>query len=54
MSDSFDTKKDIVSDFVRTISEIGEKSCNETENSIQQIVYRVRGLIHDPYNQLSE
>ena len=47
MSHSFDTKEEIVTDFVRTVSEISEKPCNETENDMQQIIYRVRGLIHN-------
>ena len=46
MSQSFDTKEELVRDFVNTISSIGDKPCYEIENSIQKIVYKIRGLIH--------
>lgn len=46
MSQMFDTKEILVCDFVKTISDIDNKSCDEIENQLQDIIYKIRGLIH--------
>ena len=43
---SLDTKEKLVSEFIKTISDIEFKSCDEIENTLQTIVYKTRGLIH--------
>ncbi len=43
---SLDTKEKLVSEFIKTISDIEFKSCDEIENTLQIIVYKTRGLIH--------
>ena len=51
MSQTFDTKEILVCDFVKVISDIDIKSCDEIEKQIQDIIYKTRGLIH---NSLSD
>jgi len=46
MTQTFDTKENIVNDFIKMISDIDIKPCDEIENQIQEIVYKTRGLIH--------
>ena len=43
---SLDTKEKLVSEFIKTISDIEYKTCDEIENTLQIIVYKTRGLIH--------
>ena len=50
MNHTFDTKEELVSEFIKTISNIDCKNCDEIENSIQKIVYKTRGLIHKDLN----
>jgi len=47
MSHSLELKEQIVCDFVQTISDIGSKPCDEIENSLEKIVHKSRGLIHE-------
>lgn len=48
---SLDTKEKLVSEFVKTVSDIEFKSCDEIENNLQKIIYRTRGLIHKELNR---
>ncbi len=45
-SHSLDTKEKLVNEFVKIISDIEFKPCDEIENNLQEIVYKTRGLIH--------
>jgi len=46
MSQSFDTKEELVYNFVKTVSAIDDKPIDEIENEIQAIVYKTRGLMY--------
>ena len=47
MSTSLESKEQVVMDFIQTISNIDSKPCDEIENSLQEIVAKSRGLIHE-------
>ena len=46
MDKSLELKKRIIDDFIQTVSNIDSKPCDEIENNLQEIIYKVRGLIH--------
>jgi hypothetical protein len=47
MSQSLDMKEEIISEFIKTVSKVEYKNCDEIENDLQKIVYMTRGLIHN-------
>jgi len=46
-----DIKKEFLFEFVKIISDMGHETCDKTENRLQKIFYKTRGLIHKDLNR---
>ena len=55
MSKFIARKERLVEDFISTISDLDSKSCDEIENSLYEIIKKIRGLIYaDQYRQKTD
>ena len=46
-----DIKKELVFEFVNIMSDMEHETCDKTENKLQKILYKTRGLIHKDLNR---
>ena len=46
-----DIKKELVFEFVKMMSDMEHETCDKTENRLQKILYKTRGLIHKDLNR---
>jgi len=48
---SSDIKKELVFEFVKIMSDIEHDTSDKTENRLQKVLYKTRGLIHKDLNR---